>query len=97
VGHLADGNVHFTLNSEQPISERYAEIAPLIYAGLRELGGSFSAEHGIGLEKRTSLAAWSGEASMRLMHGVKALYDPHGIMNPGKVLARRALGTPDPG
>ena len=87
VGHLADGNVHLTINAARPISDRYAEIAPLVYQGLRELGGSFSAEHGIGLEKRASLEQWSGAAAMRLMRGVKALYDPAGIMNPGKVLA----------
>ena len=40
---------------QRPITERYAEIAPIVYAGFKELGGSFSAEHGIGLEKRASL------------------------------------------
>jgi len=86
VGHLADGNVHLTVNAAAPITQRYAEIAPLVYAGLRELGGSFSAEHGIGLEKRTSLADWAGQTRMRLMHSVKAVFDPKGVMNPGKVL-----------
>jgi len=90
VGHLADGNVHFTINAAAPISERYAEIAPLIYEGLRELGGSFSAEHGIGLEKRASLEYWAGGTRLRLMQAVKALFDPTGVMNPGKVLKRRA-------
>ena len=88
VGHLADGNVHFTINAAAPITERYAEIASIVYAGLKELGGSFSAEHGIGLEKRASLEQWAGEARMRLMHSVKAVFDPCGIMNPGKVLRR---------
>ncbi|MGP8164610.1 MAG: FAD-binding oxidoreductase [Steroidobacteraceae bacterium] len=90
VGHLADGNVHFTINAAAPISERYAEIAPLIYEGLRELGGSFSAEHGIGLEKRASLEYWAGGTRLRLMQAVKALFDPNGVMNPGKVLKRGA-------
>ncbi len=90
VGHLADGNVHFTINAAAPISERYAEIAPLIYEGLRELGGSFSAEHGIGLEKRASLEHWAGGTRLRLMQAVKALFDPNGVMNPGKVLKRGA-------
>jgi FAD/FMN-containing dehydrogenase len=88
VGHLADGNIHLTINAAEPITQRYAEIAPIIYEGLRELGGSFSAEHGIGLEKRASLEHWAGEASIRLMRSVKAVFDPSGIMNPGKVLAR---------
>ena len=90
VGHLADGNVHFTINAAAPISERYAEIAPLVYEGLRELGGSFSAEHGIGLEKRASLEYWAGGTRPRLMQSVKALLDPNGVMNPGKVLKRGA-------
>ena len=90
VGHLADGNVHFTINAAAPISERYAEIAPLIYEGLRELGGSFSAEHGIGLEKRASLEYWAGGTRLRLMQAVKALFDPNGVMNPGKVMKRGA-------
>ena len=62
-------------------------LRPSIYAGLREIGGSFSAEHGIGLEKRTSLEHWAGDTRMRLMHSVKALFDPEGVMNPGKVLS----------
>lgn len=86
VGHLADGNVHLTVNAPQPIGARYGEIAPLIYAGLRELGGSFSAEHGIGLEKRSALEQWAGQATLERMRAVKALFDPLGIMNPGKVL-----------
>jgi FAD/FMN-containing dehydrogenase len=86
VGHLADGNVHFTINGSEPITERYAEIAPIVYSGLRELGGSFSAEHGVGLEKRASLQRWAGENGIRLMRSVKAVFDPNGIMNPGKVL-----------
>jgi FAD/FMN-containing dehydrogenase len=80
--------VHFTINAAAPISERYAEIASIVYTGLKELGGSFSAEHGIGLEKRASLEQWAGDARMRLMHSVKAVFDPRGIMNPGKVLRR---------
>jgi FAD/FMN-containing dehydrogenase len=88
VGHLADGNIHLTINAAVPITERYAEIAPIVYAGLKELGGSFSAEHGIGLEKRDSLEHWAGKASLRLMRSVKAVFDPNGIMNPGKVISR---------
>ncbi|HXQ64734.1 MAG TPA: FAD-binding oxidoreductase [Steroidobacteraceae bacterium] len=86
VGHLADGNIHVTINASRPITERYAEIAPLIYEGLRAGGGSFSAEHGIGIEKRASLESWVGPTGISLMQAVKAVFDPAGIMNPGKVL-----------
>ena len=88
VGHLADGNVHFTINAAVPIVSRYAEIAAIVYDGLKELGGSFSAEHGIGLEKRASLEHWAGDQGIRIMRAVKAVFDPKGVMNPGKVLAR---------
>ena len=86
IGHLADGNLHVTVNAASPISERYEEIAPLVTTGLPELGGSFSAEHGIGLEKQATLLRHASPAKLALMRRVKHSYDPHGIMNPGKVL-----------
>ncbi|PBB19880.1 FAD-binding oxidoreductase, partial [Mesorhizobium sp. WSM4313] len=52
-GHLADGNLHISLNCEGPVPhERHEAIEGVLYEGLREAGGSFSAEHGVGLEKR---------------------------------------------
>lgn len=86
IGHLGDGNLHVTVNADNPVAERYDEIAPLIYEGLSERGGSFSAEHGIGLEKRDSLAHWAGPTAMDLMRAVKGVFDPRGILNPGKIL-----------
>jgi FAD/FMN-containing dehydrogenase len=86
VGHLGDGNVHITVNATMPIHERYDEIEPLVYEGLRAIGGSFSAEHGIGLEKRAALERWAGADVIALMRAIKAVFDPNGIMNPGKVL-----------
>jgi len=86
IGHLADGNLHLTVNATVPITERYAEIAPLVTDGLAALGGSFSAEHGIGLEKKALLARLASPARLALMRTVKSALDPRGIMNPGKVL-----------
>ena len=86
IGHLADGNVHLTVNAAQPISERYEEIAPLVTDALAALGGSFSAEHGIGLEKKATLARLGGPVRLALMRRLKAALDPNGILNPGKVL-----------
>lgn len=88
VGHLADGNLHVTINDAAPITHRYSELAPVVYAGLKELGGSFSAEHGIGIEKRASLEKWAGPEMLRLMRSVKALFDPNWVLNPGKVISR---------
>ena len=86
IGHLGDGNVHVTINATSPISERYKEVSKLVYENLTELGGFFSAEHGIGLEKREALADQSDPVKLALMHDIKRLLDPLGIMNPGKVL-----------
>ncbi len=86
VGHLADGNLHLTLNAATPITARYAELAPLVTAGLLEAGGSFSAEHGIGLEKKATLTRLASPQKQALMRQLKALYDPRGILNPGKVI-----------
>jgi FAD/FMN-containing dehydrogenase len=86
IGHLADGNLHVTVNAPTPLTPRYEEIAPLVTDGLAEVGGSFSAEHGIGLEKKATLARLAGAPKQALMRGLKALYDPRGILNPGKVI-----------
>jgi FAD/FMN-containing dehydrogenase len=88
IGHLADGNLHVTVNAEQPVTARYEEIAPLVYADLAGIGGSFSAEHGIGLEKRATLARLAGPVKLGLMQRIKSAFDPRGILNPGKVLGR---------
>jgi FAD/FMN-containing dehydrogenase len=86
IGHLADGNVHLTVNAPHPISDRYEEIAALVTADLGNLGGSFSAEHGIGLEKKATLNRLAGPVKLDLMRRIKRALDPRGIMNPGKVV-----------
>jgi FAD/FMN-containing dehydrogenase len=86
IGHLGDGNLHLTVNAAYPLTERYEEIAPLLTDALPGLGGSFSAEHGIGLEKRATLARLGDPVRLALMRRIKAALDPHGILNPGKVL-----------
>ncbi len=86
IGHLGDGNVHLTVNAAQPVTELYEEIAELVTADLAAHGGSFSAEHGIGLEKRATLARLASPVKLALMRQLKAALDPLGLMNPGKVL-----------
>lgn len=86
IGHLADGNLHFTVNAARPITGRYEEIARLLMDGLPARAGSFSAEHGIGLEKKALLARLGDPGRLALMRAVKAAVDPRGIMNPGKVI-----------
>ena len=90
-GHIGDGNIHF--NISQPVgADREAFLAHWedvnheVHAIVRGLGGSISAEHGIGTLKRDELAATKQPVEIAMMRGVKALLDPNGIMNPGKVL-----------
>jgi len=90
-GHLGDGNIHY--NVSQPIGanaadflERWHEVNAVVFAIVLRLGGSISAEHGIGVLKRNELPEVKDKVAIELMRGIKALLDPLGIMNPGKVL-----------
>ncbi|MDR6635036.1 FAD/FMN-containing dehydrogenase [Phyllobacterium sp. 1468] len=81
-GHLGDGNLHVGVAGAPDKDAAKA----IVYASLRELGGSFSAEHGIGLDKSEELRAFADPVKLALMRSIKALLDPNGVMNPGKVL-----------
>jgi FAD/FMN-containing dehydrogenase len=90
-GHVGDGNIHF--NVTQPVGMTKAEfhghweeINRLTHDLVMEMGGSFSAEHGIGRLKRGELARYGDPLDLELMRRIKAVLDPDGIMNPGKVL-----------
>ena len=90
-GHVGDGNLHFNL-SAAPGAERERFLAreePVrraIHDLVSEFGGSFSAEHGIGRLKVGELERYTSPVELALMRAVKRAFDPHGIMNPGKVL-----------
>ncbi len=90
-GHLGDGNLHFNVNQspEQPADE-FLALAPRIHRAIHDLvaryGGSFSAEHGIGRLKREELVHYKDPVAIDVMRSIKRALDPHGIMNPGKVL-----------
>ncbi len=90
-GHMGDGNIHY--NISQPVGAdktdflaRWGEMNRLVHDIVARLGGSFSAEHGIGQLKRDELARTKPALEMRLMHQIKQVFDPFGIMNPGKLL-----------
>ncbi|MBK1660701.1 FAD-binding oxidoreductase [Paracraurococcus ruber] len=90
-GHLGDGNIH--MNLEQPVGmdpaaflARSHDIMETVNAVVRDLGGSFSAEHGIGRLKTDMMEDWRGGAELDLMRRIKQAVDPRGLMNPGKVL-----------
>ncbi len=86
IGHIADGNLHLTATCGEEMPELEDAITDAINEGLAEVGGSFSAEHGIGTEKRRSLHMHVPATQIELMRSIKQLFDPAGIMNPGKVL-----------
>lgn len=85
-GHLGDGNLHLTISSGKSIPEKRKEIDRIVYDGLNDIGGSFSAEHGIGTEKSSSLEQYSDPTKMAIMRSIKSVLDPKNIMNPGKVM-----------
>ena len=84
-GHLGDGNLHVGIAGIMAVPDKDVARA-LIYANLRPMGGSFSAEHGIGLDKKPELEAFVDPVKLNLMRSIKVVLDPHGIMNPGKVI-----------
>ena len=86
-GHLGDGNLHITVTSGKVISDLEGPIRRAVYRNLNELAGSFSAEHGIGIDKRESLARYTSPEKLKIMKNIKKILDPKDIMNPGKVLA----------
>ena len=90
-GHVGDGNLHFNLSQAQgattgALKAQEAAIRRAIHDLVREFDGSFSAEHGIGRLKVGELERYAPPLELELMRAVKRAFDPHGIMNPGKVL-----------
>ncbi len=90
-GHMGDGNIH--LNISQPVGAdkdaflaRWEEVNELVHGIVGELGGTISAEHGIGRLKRDLLKKVKSPLEIDMMRRLKAAFDPNGIMNPGKVL-----------
>jgi len=86
-GHLGDGNLHVVVAVGDGSPAARQIIEGIVYGGIDVRGGSISAEHGIGLEKRDHLHHSRSPAELALMRALKATLDPRGILNPGKVLA----------
>ncbi len=90
-GHIGDGNLHYNIAMPDEagtlaLMDRKKEVNEIVYAVVGKLGGSISAEHGVGQQKREAIKSRKSPVEMELMQKVKDALDPQGIMNPGKVL-----------
>jgi D-lactate dehydrogenase (cytochrome) len=90
-GHCGDGNIHYNIARPHGMNEAdflamRTPITTAIYDIILDMGGSFSAEHGVGQLKLDEMARYKNPLELDMMRRVKAALDPAGIMNPGKML-----------
>ena len=90
-GHVGDGNLHYNVHlqgasGDSDYEEKKTRITALVYELVAELGGSFSAEHGVGSLKKEFLLRFKDDTDLRLMRGMKNTLDPANTLNPGKVI-----------
>lgn len=95
-GHIGDGNLHFNVNQRPgadpaAFRSREPDLQRAIHDLVASMGGSFSAEHGIGQLKVGELERYAQPTELAAMRGIKLALDPNGILNPGKVLRRSAI------
>ncbi len=95
-GHAGDGNLHFNVNQRPgtdaaAFRSREPALQRAIHDLVADMGGSFSAEHGIGQLKVGELERYAQPAELAAMRSIKQALDPNGILNPGKVLRGSAL------
>jgi len=84
-GHLGDGNLHLNVWAPQFVDTDASQVAAIVYSGLHTVGGSISAEHGVGLEKKAYLSLSRTAQEIATMRRLKQALDPHAILNPGKI------------
>ncbi len=84
-GHIGDGNIHYNAGGEALLARREA-VNRVVYDVVAALGGSISAEHGLGQLKREEIRRHKDPLELELMRSLKRALDPQGLMNPGKVL-----------
>jgi len=90
-GHVGDGNLHYNVSAPEGVApdvfvKNTAAINRLVHDSVARFGGSISAEHGLGQLKRAEIQRYKSALELELMRKLKRALDPHGIMNPGKVL-----------
>jgi FAD/FMN-containing dehydrogenase len=85
-GHLGDGNIHIVVQEPDWPAGTTAEVQAVVYGITGELGGSVSAEHGIGLKRKHVLGLTRSPIEMDVMRAIKRAIDPGNLLNPGKLL-----------
>ena len=90
-GHIGDGNIHFNFSApkggdQETFLARWDDVQRAVHDIVHEFGGSISAEHGIGVQKRDQLPRYKSAVEMDLMRTLKRTLDPRNILNPGKVV-----------
>jgi FAD/FMN-containing dehydrogenase len=86
IAHLGDGNIHYTVFPTRDDPALAEAVVTRVEDEVQALRGSFSAEHGVGLSKKGSMARRKSPVSLQVMRAVKQALDPEGRMNPGKIL-----------
>ncbi|MGH8686204.1 MAG: FAD-binding oxidoreductase [Burkholderiales bacterium] len=84
-GHIGDGNIHYNVG-DAALNARREEVNRVVFGVVDALGGSISAEHGLGQLKREAIRDHKSALELELMRALKGTLDPRGLMNPGKVL-----------
>lgn len=90
-GHLGDGNLHFNFQMASGADQKsylshWEEVQQIVHDIVNEFGGSFSAEHGVGVMKREALRRYKSPLEIEMMQMLKRTFDPKNILNPGKLL-----------
>lgn len=89
-GHAGDGNLHIYVCKDDIDDQKWdqllADVFDELYAKANDMGGLVSGEHGIGYAKRTYMEKTLGNTQIEIMRGIKRVFDPNGILNPGKVI-----------
>jgi len=90
-GHIGDGNLHINIlrpdgMSKEDFVRECRKVDELVFTAVKKQLGSISAEHGVGLSKKSFLNYTRSEAEIEIMRQIKKVFDPDGIINPGKVI-----------
>ena len=93
LAHAGDGNLHVNILTDEKNSEEIARVnqaLPELFQAALDLGGTITGEHGIGLSKAPFLPLEAGVEGMHIMKGIKDVFDPKNILNPGKMFGDRS-------